>query len=350
MINKSIFGKTDDGKEVYLFTIKNKDNIEIRIISYGAIVTNIFTPDKDNIIEDIVLGYDSLKGYLNDKAFIGAIVGRYGNRIANGKFKIGKEEYILNQNDGINHLHGGVIGFNKCNWNSETISDSSIKLSVFSKDGDEGYPGNLNLSVTYSLNDENELILDYEGNTDKVTILNPTHHSYFNLTGNFDKTILGHLLKINSDSFLPVDKGQIPLGYFEKVTGTPMDFRSMIPIGLHINENYEQLKIGGGYDHNWILNDYDGKVRKVVEVFEPASGRFMEVSTDQPGMQFYSGNSLDENVIGKNRMKQKFRSGLCLEAQFFPDSPNHNNFPSTILRPGEIYRQKTIYKFSIKKF
>lgn len=351
MIKKSLFGQLNDGREVFLFMLANKHGIKINIINYGAILTNLFVADRNSKIDDIVLGYDSLEGYLNDKAFIGSIVGRYGNRIAKGKFKINGKEYNLNLNDGKNHLHGGIKGFNKFLWDAEPvegISENSVRLTCLSPDGDEGYPGNVKLEVTYTLNNENELGIKYEGTTDKTTVLNPTHHSYFNLSGNFNNTIIDHKIQIDADAFLPVDNGQIPIGRIEKVDNTPMDFRNSIPVGLHLTDKFEQLEYGNGYDHNWVLNNFNGEVRKVAAVLEPSSGRFMEVFTDQPGIQFYSGNSLDENVTGKKGKKLKFRSGLCLEAQFFPDSPNQPSFPSTILNPGEIYRQKTIYKFSVK--
>jgi len=350
MIEKTIYGKLPDGREVFQYTLKNAAGVEVKIINYGAIVTSIKVPDRDGKLADIVLGYDSLSGYLGDNAFLGAIVGRYGNRIGKGKFKIDGEEYQVTVNDGENHLHGGKVGFNKVLWDAKVVSSTAepaLALTYVSPDGEEGYPGTVTLTVTYTLTNKNELRIDYEGKTDKPTLLNPTHHSYFNLTGNPTETILNHELTIDADKFTPVDAGLIPTGELADVADTPFDFRKPQKIGL-INDQNEQLQFGHGYDHNWVLNNYDRTVHKEVELYEPLSGRLMEVSTDQPGMQFYSGNFLNGTIRGKNGVLYQHRTGLCLEAQCFPDSPNKSNFPSVILRPSQVYRQRTIYKFSVK--
>jgi aldose 1-epimerase len=351
MIAKTSYGKLPDGREVSQYTLKNAGGVEVRIINYGAIVTSIRVPDRDGKLADIVLGYDSLSGYLGDNAFLGAIVGRYGNRINKGRFKIDGQEYQVTVNDGENHLHGGKIGFNKVLWDAKVgppAAEPALALTYISPDGEEGYPGTVTLTVTYTLTNENELRIDYEGKTDKPTILNPTHHSYFNLTGNPIETILNHELIIDADKITPVDAGLIPTGELADVANTPFDFRKPQKIGLRINEPNEQLQFGHGYDHNWVLNNYDRTVHEVVELYEPLSGRLMEIFTDQPGMQFYSGNFLNGTIRGKNGVQYQHRTGLCLEAQCFPDSPNKPNFPSVILRPGQVYHQRTIYKFSVK--
>jgi aldose 1-epimerase len=283
--------------------------------------------------------------------FFGAIVGRYGNRIAKGKFSLDGKEYKLATNNGENHLHGGVIGYNKVLWTATPIDNPgspALKLTYVSKDGEEGYPGTVTLNVTYTLTSDNQLKIDYEGTTDKTTVLNPTHHSYFNLSGDFNKTILDHILMIDADKTTPVDKGLIPTGVLADVANTSMDFRTPKAIGKDIEVNDEQLKFGGGYDHNWVLNKHQEALPKIASVYEPVSGRLMEVFSDQPGLQFYCGNFLDGTVAGKNGIKYQKRTGLCLEAQKFPDSPNKPQFPSATLKPGETYKQTTIYKFSAK--
>ncbi|HVO75490.1 MAG TPA: aldose epimerase family protein [Ignavibacteriaceae bacterium] len=350
-MEKTLFGKLDDGSPVFLYSLKNNSGMKVNIINYGAIVTHVFAPDKNGRFEDVVLGYDTLKGYINDKVFLGAIVGRYGNRIAKGKFSIDGKEYQLAKNNGENHLHGGPKGFFKVLWNAEPIKKGSIeslKLKYISRDGEEGYPGTVELTVTYTLTETNELKIDYEGKTDKPTVLNPTNHSYFNLSGDFSKTILDHELQINAETITPVDQYSITTGDFKNVGGTPFDFRKLTPVGLHINDKDEQLKYGNGYDHNWVLNSFNKKVREIALLYHPNTGRYMEVLSDQPGVQFYSGNFLDGSFIGKNGLRYQKRSALCLETQYFPDSPNKQHFPSATLRPSEVYRQTTIYKFSVK--
>lgn len=334
-----------------IFTLKNSKGAEARITNYGAIIQSLNMPDRDGKYEDIVLGFDSIDQYIRRNPFFGAIVGRYGNRIKKGSFVLDGKPYQLTINDGKNSLHGGTEGFDKKFWNVEEIKSnlgSALKLTLTSPDGDQGYPGNLTLTVIYTLTNNNELRIDYHAATDKTTILNPTHHSYFNLTGNPDNSILNNLLMINADEFIPVDGESIPTGELKSVANTPMDFRKPAKIGLRINEDNEQLKNGKGYDHNFVLNDYTGKVRFVASVYDPYSGRFMEVLTDQPGLQFYSGNFLDGTLTGKGGIVYKHRCGLCLEAQHFPDAPNKKNFPPVILKPGEVYNQTTIYKFSTK--
>lgn len=350
MIEKTLFGVHTRGKEVYLYSLKNKWGTQIDIINYGAIVKNLFIKDKNGEIADVVLGYDSLEEYVKDDSYFGGIVGRYGNRIAKGKFQLNGKEYQLAINDGENHLHGGRGGFNKVLWDAEFFqgkTGSSLKLTYVSPDGEERYPGTLTLSVIYTLTERNEIIINYEGKTDKPTILNPTHHSYFNLTGDFTKTILDHVLGINADTFTPGDDGRIPTGEFANVKGTPFDFLVQRPIGLGIDENNEQLESTKGYDHNWVLKSYNSTIRSVASLYEPITGRFMEVLTNQPGLQFYSGNFLN-GIKGKNGIIYRSRTGLCLETQHFPDSPNKPHFPSVVLKPGETYRQTTIYKFSVK--
>jgi aldose 1-epimerase len=351
LMTKTLFGKLPDGRDVYACTLKNRSGITVRAINYGATITSIEVPDRGGKFEDVVLGYDSVKDYANGSAYFGAVVGRYGNRIGKGLFQLGGKSYLLTVNDGANHLHGGKIGFNKVLWEIKAAGDSPdpfVQFQYVSADGEEGYPGTVTLRVTYTLTAKNELRIDYAGTTDQPTILNPTQHSYFNLSGSFANPILGHLLMIDADQFTPVDKGLIPTGQLLSVANTPMDFRTPTPIGARINDSYEQLQFGKGYDHNWVLRNGSGKVRKAAELYEPQSGRLMTVFTDQPGLQFYSGNFLDGTARGKNGIVYGRRSALCLETQGFPDSPNKPQFPSVALNPGQIYRQSTTYQFSTR--
>ena len=348
---RTLFGKLPDGREVFQYALKNKSGATLKVITFGAVVTSLTVPDRNGKLEDVVAGYDSLQGYMYNTNYFGAIVGRYGNRIGKGQFTLEGKKYQVTVNDGVNHLHGGKIGFSKELWTANIVKDSagpSIQLTYISKDGEEGYPGKVTLSVTYTLTDNNELRIVYEGTTDKTTIFNPTHHSYFNLSGSFNNTILDHLLTIEADSITPVDKGLITTGKYLDVTNTPMDFRTPTAIGTRINDQFEQLTFGKGYDHNWVIKNYSkGKVRKAAEVYEQKSGRLMTVYTDQPGLQFYSGNFLDGTAKGKGVSYQS-RTGLCLEAQCYPDSPNKPEFPSATLRAGDVYHQTTIYQFSTK--
>jgi aldose 1-epimerase len=347
----SVFGKLPDGRDVHRYTLTNRAGVTAQIIDYGATITSLRVPDRSGKMDDVVLGYDSLQAYIDGTAYFGAVVGRYGNRIGRGRFQLDGKTHQLTINDGENHLHGGKIGFNKVLWNAKILNDSeepSLELQYVSRDGEEGYPGTVTLKVTYVLTGKNELRIEYEGTTDKPTILNPTQHSYFNLSGSFNNSILDHTIMIEADSFTPIDKGLITTGQIAGVVNTPMDFRTPVSIGAHINDPYEQLIFGRGYDHNWVLRSGSGQVRKAAELYEPKSGRLMIVFTDQPGLQFYSGNFLDGTVRGKSGIAYAQRVGLCLEAQAFPDTPNKSNFPPATLKPGQVYRQTTIYQFSTK--
>jgi aldose 1-epimerase len=350
-MERTSFGQLPDGREVFKFTLTGPSGIKAQIINYGATITALHTPDRIGNMADVVLGYENLQGYIDDSSYFGAVVGRYGNRIGKGRFQIDGTQYQLALNNGENHLHGGNIGFNKVLWEAQILSDKeepSLGLRYVSADGEEGYPGTVTLNVTYTLTSEGGLRIDYEGTTDQPTVLNPTQHSYFNLSGLFTNTILDHTLTIEADGITPVDEGLIPTGEIESVADTPMDFRTARAIGERIDDPYEQLKFGQGYDHNWVLRHYTGQVRKVAELYDPTSGRLLTVFTDQPGLQFYSGNFLDGTAIGKNGLAYQRRTGLCLETQAFPDTPNKPQFPSVTLRPGETYRQTTIYQFSAR--
>ena len=350
MVKKELFGTLQNGDEIYSYVLTNKNNMSAEIINYGATVVKLSAPDRNGKIEDIILGYDSLSSYVNGSSFFGGIVGRYGNRIAKGRFTLDGKEYQLPINNPPNSLHGGTIGFNKRVWKAEELNGNNpaLQLTYVSVDGEEGYPGTLTLIVTYSLTDKNGLKIDYKATTDKATILNPTNHCYFNLTGDPNNTILNHVLMINADKFTPVDSSLIPTGQLEDVANTPMDFRKPTEIGERINDDFQQLKFAGGYDHNWVLNNYNGSVREAATVYDSTSGIFMEVLTDQPGVQFYTGNFLNGMDRGKDGIYYKFRTALCLECQHFPDSPNEKTFPSVVLRPGETYTQTTVYEFSVK--
>lgn len=343
-ITKETFGEVGN-QTVYLFTLSNQNGVTIKITNYGGIVTSINVPDKDGSFDDVVLGYDNLEGYLEATPYFGCIVGRYGNRIAKGKFSLDGEEYTLAVNNGENTLHGGLIGFDKVVWEAEEFQDegkAGIKLHYVSKDGEEGYPGNLDVIVTYSLSNLNEFKIDYSATTDKATPLNLTHHSYFNLTGTKGESILAHNLKIDGDKYVVVNESLIPTGELRDLSGSPMDFRESTSIGSRIND------VVGGYDHTYVLKNNQGKLSSIAELTEPNSGRKMEVFTTEPGVQLYTGNFLDGSITGKNGVVYNKHFGLCLETQHFPDSPNQANFPNTILRPGEKYTQTTVYKFGLK--
>ena len=350
-IKKDAFGKTGNGLQVDIYTLTNANGIQVRITNYGALVQSLIVPDRDGKYEDVVLGYDILEDYLKDSPYFGAIVGRYGNRIAKGKFTLDGVEYTLATNNGANHLHGGLTGFDKVVWDAKPVkkeNEVGVELAYLSKDGEEGYPGNLQSTVVYTLNNANELKIEYTSSTDKATPVNLTHHGYFNLSGNCKTDILSHEIWINADYFTPVDEGLIPTGELRSVKGTPMNLTVPAVIGAGINEDDRQLKYGLGYDHNWVLNDVDGTMKLQASLYEPVSGRLMEVYTVEPGLQFYSGNFLDGSNVGKGRKEYKHRYGLCLETQHYPDSPNKPEFPSTVLRPGETYHTKTIYRFTVK--
>ena len=349
IIKMEPFGTAPDGKEVNLYTLRNSKGCEVKITNYGGIVTSLTVPDRDGKLCDVVLGYDNLNGYIKNSPYFGALIGRYGNRIGNAKFTLDGKTYTLAANDGKNSLHGGKVGFDKVVWDAKEIREHGavgLELTYLSKDGEEGYPGNLSCTVKYLWTNNNELKIEYEATTDKPTVVNLTHHSYFNLACQGD--ILVHELMIRADKFTPVDEGLIPTGEIRDVKGTPMDFTKLTPIGARINEDDQQLKYGKGYDHNWVLFGNAGALRMVASVYEPTSGRVMEVYTTEPGLQFYSGNFLDGTITGKNGVVYKYRTGFCLETQHFPDSPNKPNFPSTVLRPGEKYKSETIYKFKTK--
>lgn len=344
------FGTLPDGREVKSYTLKNKNGVEMKVINYGGIITHLKTPDKNGALEDIVLGYDSLAGYLKSTPYFGALVGRYGNRIANGKFKVDGKEYTVAQNDGSQHLHGGVKGFDKVFWDIEPYTSSegeALKLTYLSKDMEEGYPGNLAVKVDYVLTDANELKISYEATTDKKTIVNLTQHTYFNLTG-AKRDILDHEVMIKSDKLVPVNKFLIPTGKLINVKGTAFDFNEPVKVGARIEDkNAEQLTLGKGYDHCWVLSSPDS-MKMAATVYEPTTGRFIEVFTTEPGIQFYSGNFLDGSITGKGGITYSKRFGLCLETEHFPDSPNQAEFPTTLLAPGETYKTQTVYKFSAK--
>ncbi len=346
------FGKTADGQEVQLFTLTNKNGIEAKITNFGGIVVSLKTPDRKGQLGDIVLGYDNLEGYVGDKAYLGALIGRYGNRIAKGEFVLNGKTYHIPLNDGPNALHGGPNAFNKKVWTAKDVSTQStpmLQLTYLSKDGENGFPGNLTTQVTYSLTNANELRIDYLATTDKATVLNLTNHSYFNLKGAGEGDILQHEVRLNANKFTPVDATLIPTGELKNVQGTPFDFRKSTAIGARINEDNQQLKYGLGYDHNWVLNGIGaGQLVMAARVHEPTTGRVLELLTDQPGVQFYSGNHLDGTIHGKGGKVYQPRYGFCLETQHYPDSPNHPAFPSTELKPGQKLHSTTIYKFGVE--
>jgi aldose 1-epimerase len=333
-----------------LFTLTNANGVEVDAMNYGGIIVSIRVPDRKGQIADIVLGHETLDGYIPNPPYIGAVVGRYANRIANGTFTLDGKTYTLPKNDGPNTLHGGVDKtFNKVVWEGEALKGKTgVAFTYLSKDGDDGFPGNMKVKVTYTLTDNNELVIDYEATTDKATPVNLSQHSYFNLAGEGTGDILNHEIMINADRIAPVDKTLIPTGELRPVKGTPLDFTTSTRIGARIDDSYDQIVLGHGYDHNWVINRKGTGLTLAARVYEPTSGRVMEVSTTQPGVQFYSGNFLDGTVTGKHGHVYKRRFGLCLETQHFPDSPNHPDFPSTILRPGETFKSETVFKFSTK--
>jgi aldose 1-epimerase len=349
-IEKTAFGTLPDGRKADSYTLKNANGMVVKISNYGGVISYWTAPDKDGKYEDIVLGFDSLAGYLTPPPYFGAIIGRYGNRIAKGKFKLEDKEYTLaTNNNNLNHLHGGVVGYDKVLWNAEPIEgeEPALRLTYLSKDGEEGYPGNLNVTVIYTLQKDNSLKIDYSATTDKTTIINLTNHSYFNLSAS-KNNILEHEVTLNADKFLPVDKGLIPTGELRAVTGTVFDFTKPTVIGKGINEvKDEQIVLGGGYDHAWILNKKEAnELSLAATVVEKTSGRKMEVMTTEPAIQFYTGNFLDGKLTGKGGVNYPKRFALCLESEHYPDSPNQAAFPTTVLKPNETYKTTTIYKFS----
>ena len=349
-VRKQPFG-THDGRPINLYTLTNSHGLEIRAMNYGGIILSMRVPDRKGQLADIVLGHDTLEGYIPNPPYIGAIVGRYANRIANGTFTLDGKTYTLQTNDGPNTLHGGVKRtFDKVVWDDEPLThgENGVAFTYLSKDGEEGFPGNLKIKVTYTLTNEDELVVDYEASTDKATPINVSQHSYFNLGGEGTGDILNHELMLNADRFTPVNSKLIPIGELRSVKGTPLDFTSPTKIDARIEDPYEQLVLAHGYDHNFVINRKGDRLELAARVYEPTSGRVLEVSTTQPGIQFYTGNFLDGTVTGKQGHVYKKRYGFCLETQHFPDSPNHPEFPSTILRPGGTFHSKTIFKFSTK--
>ena len=344
------FTAEHDGKPVSLYTLKNSNGYVAQITNYGGKVVTLWTPDKNGDFKNIVLGFGSIDEYFNtSEIYFGALIGRYGNRIGGAQFTINDTVYNLAKNDGNNSLHGGIKGFNNVVWDAKQINGQILELSYLSRDGEEGFPGNLNAKVVYTLTDNNELKIEYHATTDKATPINLTHHSFFNLEGEGSGDVKDHVLQINADNFTPVDAGLIPTGEIAPVEGTPMDFRNPTAIGARVNDDFEQLKLGNGYDHNWVLDKSGDKVSFAAKVVEPISGRTMEVYTNEPGIQFYGGNFLNGTVKGISGKVYAYRSALCLETQHFPDSPNKPQFPSTILQPGDEYYSICIYKFGVEK-
>jgi aldose 1-epimerase len=351
-ITKTSFGKTSAGENVDLYTLRNVNGVEAKITNYGGIVVSLKVPDRNGKFDDVVLGFKDFEGYLKNDPYFGALIGRYGNRIAKGRFTLNGVEYKLAVNNGENHLHGGIKGFDKVVWTgseSKTKAGPAVVLTYLSKDGEEGYPGNLQVRVVYTLTNNNELKIDYSATTDKDTVINLTHHSYFNLAGEGNGDILNHLLTINANRFVPTDAGSIPTGELRSVAGTPFDFLKPTAIGARINQDDEQLKLGNGYDHTFVINGRPGTLRLAATASEPASGRVMQVWTTEPGVQFYTGNFLNGTQTGKSGKVYQRRFGFCLETQHFPDSPNHPSFPTTTLKKGATYKSTTIYKFSHKR-
>ena len=341
---------TVDGQSVNLYALRNANGVEAKICNYGGIVVSLKVPDRNGKLGDVVLGYDKLDDYVKNSPYFGCLVGRYGNRIAKGKFTLDGKEYTLAVNNGANHLHGGIKGFDKVVWTPETLTTAdgpALSLTYLSKDGEEGYPGNLTVKAVYTLTRDDALRLEYVATTDKPTVVNLTHHGYFNLAGKGD--ILGHEVLLNASRFTPVDEGLIPTGEWKSVKGTPFDFTKPTTIGARIEQDDQQLKFGKGYDHNWVLDKAPGLLSVAARVYEPASGRVMDVLSTEPGLQFYTGNFLDGSITGKGGWKYVFRSAFCMEPQHFPDSPNQPKFPSVVLKPGQTYRNTIVYKFWARK-
>ncbi len=348
-LTRTSFGATADGRAIDLIALRNANGMEVRAMTYGGIIVSVKVPDRAGHFDDVVLGHDDAAGYFTNPPYFGAIIGRYGNRIARGTFTLDGRHYALATNNGPNHLHGGLKGWDQAVWTAAPFQDqrgAGIVFTHTSADGDEGYPGTVQATVTYTLTDANELRIDYGARTDKATVINLTQHSYFNLAGSMATDILSHQLMIAADRYTPVDAGLIPTGELASVEGTPFDFRQMTPIGARINQKDAQLERGNGYDHNFALNRQDSGMVLAARVSEPVTGRTLEVSTTEPGLQFYSGNFLDGTITGKGGVKYGRRAGFCLETQHYPDSPNHATFPSTVLRPGQEYRTTTVFKFA----
>jgi len=341
-----VFGKTPSGETVELYTLRNAHGMEAAISTYGGVLVSLKVPDRTGALGDVVLGFDDFQGYLLPPPYFGAIIGRYGNRIGHARFTLDGVQYTLAKNDGDNSLHGGKRGFDKVLWKAKPLTGQSLQLTYLSKDGEEGYPGNLSVTVVYTVTDKNELKIDYSATTDKDTVLNLTNHSYFNLSGQGNGDILHDQLTLYASRFTPVDKGLIPTGELRSVAGTPFDFRQPHAIGERIGSDDGQIVLGGGYDHNFILDRSGAGLSLAARVTDPKSGRVLEVLTTQPAIQFYTGNFLDGTIHGKGGKVYGRRSALCLETQHYPDSPNHPSFPSTELKPGAVYHTTTVYRFS----
>jgi len=344
------FGKTPDGQSVDLFTLRNSKGVEASIMTYGGIIVSLKVPDRNGQMGDVVLGYDNLDDYVKDNSpYFGGLIGRYGNRIGGAKFSLEGQTYTLAANNGPNSLHGGLKGFDKVVWKAKQLSGSTLELSYLSKDGEEGFPGNLNVTAVYTLTEDNAIRVDFTAQTDKTTVCNLTQHSYFNLRGQGNGDILGNEVYINADKTTPVDKELITTGDYASVEGTPFDFRTPTTIGARIDDPDPVLQYGPGYDHNWVINqDKPGQLTLQARVYEPTSGRVLEVFSTEPGLQFYAGNFLDGSITGKADKVYQRRSGFAMEPQHYPDSPNKPQFPSVTLRPGETYKNTIIYKFSVK--
>jgi aldose 1-epimerase len=351
VIKKQSFGTLDYGPDIALYTLVNAQGMRATITNYGGIVVSLTAPDRAGVFADVVLGFDTLPEYVDHSPYFGCIVGRYGNRIANGRFTLQGAEYVLAQNDGQNHLHGGIKGFDKQVWTPralETADGPALALTYVSPDGEEGYPGALAVTVIYTLTNDNALRIEYTATTDKTTVVNLTNHSYFNLSAGAAETILDHELLLNAGAFTPVDATLIPTGEIRPVEGTPLDFRTPAPIGARIAAEDAQLQFGGGYDHNWVVDGAPGVLRLAAQVYEPSSGRVMEVHTTEPALQFYAGNLMPPALPGKDGRVYGRRGGFCLETQHYPDAPNQPAFPSTTLEPGQTYQTTTVYKFSAR--
>ncbi|HPD13375.1 MAG TPA: aldose epimerase family protein [Planctomycetota bacterium] len=344
-VGKAPYGELPDGSSVDLYTLANGTGMQVKVLNYGAILASVEVPDREGTVADVTLGYDSLEGWMKNPAYFGATVGRYANRIARGTFTLDGQTFKLATNNGENHIHGGLVGFHKVLWNAQpmvTSTSAGVRLTYVSRDGEEGYPGTLSVTVVYTLSTRNELKIEFTATTDKPTVVNLTNHAYWNLGGPGSGDVLGHLLTLFADQYTPVDKGLIPTGELKPVLDTPMDFTAPTPIGKRIAE------VEGGYDHNFVLRNQPPRVGIAARLYDPRSGRLMELLTDQPGLQLYTGNFLDGSIVGKGGVAYGKHAGLCLEAQRYPDSPNRPNFPSPVLRPGETYRHTQILRFSTR--
>lgn len=340
-----LFGISSDGREAYIYSLQNNNGFKARITNYGAAIISLYVPDRHGNTADVVLGFSTLYGYTQPGPYFGSVIGRHANRIEDGVFELNGVCYRLKRNNGRNHLHGGVKGFNHVFWQVLGYTDNKVVFSYLSPDGEEGYPGNLNVSVSYTLTDSNELVIDYDAESDADTVVNLTNHSYFNLAGHGSGSILNHFLKINANRFTVINQDIVPNGQFQDVTDTPMDFREFRAVKHGIESDYEQIRLANGYDHNFVLNKQGNCLEYCAEVYEPISERRMKVYTTKPGLQLYTGNGLDGWLIGKEGVHYRKWSGLCLETQFFPNAMKHRHFPSPILRAGEKYEHTTIYKF-----